>query len=162
MSQLTMTQVRTLIDGALAMAEGRRLNSSVVVVDAGGHVRGALRPELGRFINIDSAEKKAWTAAAFQRPTDMVRAITLPNLTDNAYGLQHTDPRICIVAGGVPIIDDAGTVLGAIGVAGGSPQDDIDCCMAAFSELGFQEEFINPHAAVLAAQAAQAAAGDIK
>ncbi|MEU4418914.1 GlcG/HbpS family heme-binding protein, partial [Nocardia salmonicida] len=125
---------------------------SIRPVDAGGHVRGALRPELGRFINVDSAEKKAWTAAAFQRPTEMVRTIALPNLTNNAYGLQHTDSRICIVTGGVPIVDKEGTVLGAIGVAGGSPQDDVDCSMAAFEELGFQTTFVNPHAAALAAQ----------
>lgn len=152
MSQLTTEQVRTLVDSALAMSEQRGLNSSVVVVDTGGHVRGAMRPQLGRFINIDSAEKKAWTAAAFQRPTEMVRTIALPNLTNNAYGLQHTDPRICIVTGGVPIIDRQGSFLGAIGVAGGSPQDDVDCAMAGFQELGFQTEFVNPHAATLAAQ----------
>jgi uncharacterized protein GlcG (DUF336 family) len=145
MSQLTLEQVRALLDGALALSEERGLNSSVVVVDAGGHVRGAMRPQLGRFINIDSAEKKAWTAAAFQRPTEMVRRITLPDR--GAYGLQHTDPRICIVAGGVPIIDADGTLLGAIGVAGGNGQDDVDGCMAAFAELGFQTSFIDPHAA---------------
>ena len=117
MSQLTLEQVRTLLDSALAVSAERGLNSSVVVVDSGGHVRGSMRPPLGRFINIDSAEKKAWTAAAFQRPTEMVRTIALPNLTNNAYGLQHTDPRICIVTGGIPIIDRHGTFLGAIGVA---------------------------------------------
>lgn len=156
MSQLTLKQVRTLLDGALAKSEERGLNSSVVVVDAGGHVRGAMRPQLGRFINIDSAEKKAWTAAAFQRPTEMVRAITLPNLSNNAYGLQHTDSRMCIVTGGVPIIDAEGNFLGAIGVAGGSGQDDVDCSMAAFEELGFETRFVDPHAAALLAESGTA------
>jgi uncharacterized protein GlcG (DUF336 family) len=89
----------------------------------------------------------------------MVRAITLPNLNNNAYGLQHTDPRICIVMGGVPIVDAEGNCLGAVGVAGGSPQDDVDCAMAAFEELGFQTSFVNPHAAILAAQEAEAIRG---
>lgn len=145
MSQLTLKQVRALLDGALALSEERGLNSSIVVVDTGGHVRGAMRPQLGRFINIDSAEKKAWTAAAFQRPTDMVRRITLPDR--GGYGLQHTDSRICIVAGGVPIIDADGNFLGAIGVAGGSLEDDVDGAMAAFEDLGFKTSFVDPHAA---------------
>src|SRR5262249_59559838 len=93
----------------------------LVVVDMGGHIRGALRPEKGRIANVDIAMKKAWTAVAFQRPTAMLRDITLPGTF--GYGLQHTDNRICIVGGGFPIFDDQNDVIGGIGASGGFRQE---------------------------------------
>jgi uncharacterized protein GlcG (DUF336 family) len=96
------------------------------------------------------AEKKAWTAVAFQRPTQMVREITVPGAM--GYGIQHTDPRICIVGGGFPIFDEAGDVIGGIGASGGSIEEDCEACLAGMKKLGFRTEFANPLAAAAPAK----------
>jgi len=144
MRELTLTEVETLMREAIAHGQSVGRASSVAVVDMGGHVRGALRPEKGRIINVPIAEKKAWTAAAFKRPTAMVRSIMLPGAM--GYGLQHTDARICIVGGGYPLLDDEGDVIGGIGVSGGSVEEDQECCLAGMQKLGFTTDFEDPFA----------------
>lgn len=150
MRELTLDEVETLLREGIAWCRERGRPSSIAVVDFGGHLRGALRPEKGRISNIMIAEKKAWTAVAFQRPTQMVRDITVPGAM--GYGLQHTDPRICIVGGGFPIFDEAGDVIGGIGASGGSIEEDCEACLAGMKKLGFRTEFANPLAAAAPAK----------
>jgi uncharacterized protein GlcG (DUF336 family) len=146
MRELTLTEVETLMREAVAYAQSIGRASSVAVVDMGGHLRGALRPEKGRIINAPIAEKKAWTAAAFKRPTDMVRNIMVPGAM--GYGLQHTDNRICIVGGGYPLLDEQDDVIGGIGVSGGTVEEDKECCLAGMRKVGFKTEFEDPFAGV--------------
>jgi uncharacterized protein GlcG (DUF336 family) len=67
------------------------------------------------------AEDKAYTAVAFGIPThewwDTVR--DEPALL---HGVIKTD-RLIIFGGGMPIVD-AGELIGAVGVSGGSPEQD--------------------------------------
>lgn len=142
MRELTTDEAMTLVTEGVAYAASIDRPSTIVVVDRGGHVRAALRPEHGRFANVEIARKKAWTAAAFQRPTDMVRSMTMPDAP--GYGLQHTEPQLCMVEGGLPIIDADGDVIGGIGASGGSGPEDADCCAAGLKKLGFTTEFTNP------------------
>lgn len=142
MRELTTKEVNTLLNEGVEHARSIKRPSTVVVVDMGGHVRGALRPENGRIANVEIARKKAWTAVAFQRPTDMVRTMMLPD--SPGYGLQHTDSEICMVEGGLPIIDSDGHVIGGIGASGGSGPEDTDCCVAGLRKTGFPTEFTNP------------------
>jgi len=142
MRELTLVEVEALLKEAIAYSQSIGRPSSVAVVDMGGNLRGALRPEKGRISNILIAQKKAWTAVAFQRPTDMVREIMVPGAM--GYGLQHTDDRICMVGGGYPLIDEEGDVIGGIGVSGGLVEEDREGCFAGMSKLGFKTEFANP------------------
>lgn len=146
MRELRLDEIRTLLDEGIRYCQSVGRPSSVAVVDMGGHLRGGLRPEKGRIANLMIAEKKAWTAVAFQRPTDMVREIMLPGAL--GYGLQHTDERICIVGGGYPIFDEQGDIIGGIGASGGSVEEDREACLVGMRKLGFRTEFVNPLGAV--------------
>ena len=86
MRELTLTEVETLMREAVAHGQSVGRASSVAVVDMGGHVRGALRPEKGRIINVPIAEKKAWTAAAFSLRLDwlFLRMITAGRIIRSA------------------------------------------------------------------------------
>lgn len=145
MRELTLLEVETLLKEGIAWCQERGRPSSIAVVDFGGHLRGGLRPERGRIANMMIAEKKAWTAVAFQRPSGMLRDITAPGAM--AYGLQHTDERICIVGGGFPIFDEDGDVIGGVGASGGTIEEDCEACFAGMRKLGFKTEFANPLAA---------------
>ncbi len=143
MRELTLKEVREMLRAASDSAAQFGKPSTIAIVDFGGHLRGMERPEGGRIANVDIAIKKAWTAIGFKRPTEMVREITLPDRF--GYGLQFTDARICIVAGGFPIVEK-GAFLGGIGCSGGTIEEDIACCLAALSALGFDTNFSNPMA----------------
>jgi uncharacterized protein GlcG (DUF336 family) len=141
MRELKLDEVRKMLEASGREAHRCGKSSTTAIVDFGGHLRGLERPEGGRIANVDIAIKKAWTAIAFKRPTAMVRAIMMPDAM--AYGLQHTDDRICMVAGGFPIVED-GEFLGAVGVSGGTIDEDIACCVEALKARGFATEFADP------------------
>ena len=141
MRELTLEEVQKMLKASLGEALRCGKPSTSAIVDFGGHLRALERPENGRIANVDIAIKKAWTAMAFKRPTAMVRAVMMPEAM--GYGLQHTDNRICIVAGGLPIVEK-GEFLGAIGVSGGTVDEDVACCMEALKACGFTTEFADP------------------
>jgi uncharacterized protein GlcG (DUF336 family) len=141
MRELTLEEIREMLQAANRKAKELGKPSTIAIVDFGGHLRGLERPQGGRIANVDIAIKKAWTAIAFKRPTEMVRAIMMPDAI--AYGLQHTDSRICIVSGGLPIVEK-GEFLGAVGASGGTIEEDIACCVEALKECGFTTEFADP------------------
>ena len=141
MRELRLEEVRRLLEASGREAQRCGKPSTTAIVDFGGHLRGLERPEGGRIANVDIAIKKAWTAIAFKRPTAMVRAVMMPDAM--GYGLQHTDARICMVAGGLPIVEN-GEFLGAIGVSGGTIDEDIACCFEALKTCNFATEFADP------------------
>jgi uncharacterized protein GlcG (DUF336 family) len=141
MREIKLEEVRRMLEASGREAQRSGKPSTTAIVDFGGHLRGLERPEGGRIANVDIAIKKAWTAIAFKRPTAMVRAVMMPDAM--GYGLQHTDPRICMVAGGLPIVEN-GEFLGAVGVSGGTIDEDIACCLEALKACNFATEFADP------------------
>ncbi len=141
MRELKLNEIRKMLEAGGRKAQECGKPSTVAIVDFGGHLRGLERPEGGRIANVDIAIKKAWTAIAFKRPTEMVRQVMLPEAF--GYGLQHTDSRICIVSGGLPIVE-SGEFLGAIGVSGGLIEEDVAVCVEALKACGFTTEFADP------------------
>lgn len=147
MRELTLDEVQTILTEGVALARSKGFPSTLAVVDMGGNLRGVLRPEKGRIANPDIAIKKAWTAAALHRSTAQVRDIMIT--TDKfGHGLQFTDERLCIVAGGFPIRDEAGDVIGGVGTSGGPVDLDIECSLVGLRKLGFPTDFADPLAAV--------------
>jgi len=142
MRELTLDEVEKLLKTGITYALSKGFPSSVAVVDMGGNLRGALRPERGRIVNITIAQHKAWTAVAFQRPTSMLTQRLSPGGT--GYGIIHTDNRICITPGGYPLLDSDGSVIGGIGASGGSAAEDQYTCLAALKAGNFPTVFSDP------------------
>jgi uncharacterized protein GlcG (DUF336 family) len=72
--------------------------------------------------SIDISIKKAWTARAFDLATKDLAANSLWG--DQFFGIHASnDGRVMIFAGGVPL-RESGKVVGAIGVSGGSGEQD--------------------------------------
>ena len=143
MRELTLEEVQTILTEGVALARSKGFPSTVAVVDMGGNLRGVLRPEKGRIANPDIAIKKAWTAVALHRSTAQVRDIMIT--TDKfGHGLQFTDERFCIVAGGFPNRDEAGDTIGGVGTSGGPGVVGIECSLVGKRKLGFNTDFADP------------------
>ena len=101
---------------ALAEARSRGYPSTVAVTDRGGHLLVLLRNDGGGPHLVDSATRKAYTAASSNaRTSDMERAVDKRTGVPD-HNLIFLD-KVLMVGGGVPI--RAGDELvGAIGVAG--------------------------------------------
>lgn len=146
MRELSLKEVLTLLTEGVDYARAQGFPNTVAVVDMGGNMRGALRPEKGRIANPDIAFKKAWTAVALHRPTSMVRELMItPDRL--GHGLQFTDDRYCIVGGGFPLFDEAGDIIGGVGSSGGPLAVDTEACLVGMRKLGFRTDFADPIAA---------------
>ena len=71
-------------------------------------------------VSIDLAPKKARTAARLRLSTEELSRLVQPGAP--LYGLA-SDPGLCCFGGGVPLTEEGKTV-GAVGVSGGSVEED--------------------------------------
>lgn len=92
---------------------------AIAVTDAAGNLRAFERTDRSSYLATGIAQDKAYTAAAFGLATHQ----WVDLLEDRgAAHLAHV-PRVVAVAGGFPIVDD-GTVIGGLGISGGSYAQD--------------------------------------
>ncbi|CCO23395.1 GlcG/HbpS family heme-binding protein [Maridesulfovibrio hydrothermalis] len=100
----------------------------IAVVDQGGNLVAQLRQDDALLVSIDLALNKAYTAVAVKIPTETLGSVSQPGKP--LYGIHTADNgRIVIFGGGLPIKKN-GTVIGGIGVSGGSVEQDIACAEA--------------------------------
>jgi uncharacterized protein GlcG (DUF336 family) len=123
-----------LIDTARAETERRGMRAAFAVVDAGGHVVALERMDGVEWVAVDVAIGKAYTAAAFGKPSATLadRSAELPLFAHAITTL--TGGRFVPQKGGVPVIVD-GVCDGAIGASGPSGEDDVAVVNAALAAL---------------------------
>ena len=105
-------------------AEAKRIGVKAVVAvsDASGRPV-AIHCTDGAFIgSFDVALNKTYTAVAFQMSTAKLAELAAPG--GSLYGIQHTNEgKIVIFGGGEPLYVD-GVMIGAVGVSGGTAEQD--------------------------------------
>jgi uncharacterized protein GlcG (DUF336 family) len=95
---------------------------NVAIVDAGGNLLAFERMENAWLGSIDIAQKKAWTSRAFDITTKDLGANSQSG--NQFFGIHASnDGKVMIFAGGIPLKKD-GKVVGAIGISGGSGEQD--------------------------------------
>jgi ferredoxin len=101
---------------------------SVAVVDEDGRLIAFGRMDRARPMSVDIAINKAYTAATFQMPTNELSGMAGQSWFQSL--IVSTQGRIMAVAGGLPVLDSP-HVVGAVGVSGGTAEQDQECCRAA-------------------------------
>jgi glc operon protein GlcG len=113
---------------AAALSEARRNNwaMAVAVVDTGGHLVYFEKMDDTQIGSVTVAQDKARSAALFKRPTKAFQE-TLASGGDGfrVLGIRGAVP----VEGGLPLLVD-GAIAGAIGLSGGTSQQDGQCAKA--------------------------------
>ena len=102
---------------------------NIAVVDAGGNLIAHERMDGAWLGSIDISINKAFTARAYDRPTETLATNAQPNT--QFYGIHASNHgRVMILAGGMPLIYN-GEVVGAVGVSGGDGKQDQSVAEAA-------------------------------
>ncbi|MFK8907985.1 heme-binding protein [Streptomyces sp. YS-3] len=131
---LTIQDAEALVEAARAAAEEAGATVAVTVLDAGGHLLAFRRDDRAVLIAGETSTRKAYTALQLGTATaDLVDAV-------QPGGLFHTLPTaldrpLLFIAGGVPVHRD-GRLIGAVGVGGGSPEQDHGFATHAVQGLG--------------------------
>jgi glc operon protein GlcG len=125
--RLTLAGAHQLIIGAEAKAAAMGLKVNIAIVDDGGHMFAFERMDGARPASIYTATTKAITAATFRAPSGPIPPGTtspdpLLNLSLQNAALA-SGGKLTTLPGGIPVIVDD-QIIGAIGVGGGSGEQD--------------------------------------
>lgn len=105
----------------------------IAVVDPGGNLVALQRMDDALLVSISIAANKAYTAAATKIPTHELAKAAQPG--GPLFGIHTTDGcRIVIFGGGFPL-KKGDSIVGGIGVSGGSVEEDMACAMAALERF---------------------------
>lgn len=127
---LTLEGARKILDGCVAAAGD--LSVVIVVADPSGEPIMTARMDGAPLLSVGVARDKAWTVASFGEPTHWwAEALAAdPSLQPLANGRP-----LMAVPGGVPVVVDD-VVVGAVGVSGGSAEQDLSIARAGASTVG--------------------------
>lgn len=141
MSGLTLAQASTIVDVALKKARDSNFAPlSVAVLDAGGHLVAFKREDKSGILRFDIAFGKAWggLGMGFGSRTLFERAEKTPmfftTLASASGGRVVTNP------GGVLIRNDAGDIVGAVGISGDTSDNDEICAIAGIQAAGLKAD----------------------
>jgi uncharacterized protein GlcG (DUF336 family) len=129
-------------DAVLAAAEAKAAEigvpMNVAILDAGSNLKAFLRMDGALIGSIDIALKKAKTSAVFGMNSETIGEFCKPGGT--SPGLEQTNGGLVVFAGGIPLRDAAGDLIGAVGVSGGAVAQDFAVAEAAAAASSQMQE----------------------
>ena len=129
---LTLEQSNNMIKAAFAKGKELELAPlTVAVLDAGGHLIALQRDDGATFLRPQIAFGKAWSSLALGIASRKLFGMgeEQPMFMNSLINL--SDQKLIPVPGGVLIKNSDGEVLGAIGITGGTSDNDEACAVAA-------------------------------
>ena len=158
MSRIDERTLRSIIDTiakevsssrALNLENARRLSGQIqkkaaemgvkaviAIADRGGHPILIERMDDAFIASYDIAVNKAFTVVSLKMSTSDLKPLAQPG--GSLYGIQFTNQgKIVIFGGGEPLRDAEGTILGGLGVSGGTEEQDT--ALAAYGKTLFEK-----------------------
>lgn len=114
-------------------AEKLEVLVNIAVVDAGANLKSFIRMDESFLGSIDVAIKKAKTSRYFDIATGDLGKLTQPG--GIIYNIEHSNNGLMTFPGGVPIKNTNGKVIGAIGVSGGTIEQDHEIALAGVNAI---------------------------
>ena len=133
-NNLSLEKARKIIRAGEKKAKEMNLSAVFAVVNSEGNLIIEERMDNAILVSVEVAYKKAYTAAALKLNTQDLTALVQPGAM--FYGLQ-SDPKYIVFGGGMLLKVD-GKIVGAVGVSGGSAQEDMEiakACVKAFETI---------------------------
>lgn len=129
MMDVTLDVAKRLVAAAEEQAETVGVPMCIAVMDAGANLVAFHRMDDALLASIDIAQNKAYSSVSLKLDTETIHEVSQPG--ESLYGLGNTnDGRIITFGGGIPLESD-GSVVGGVGVSGGSAEEDVQVASAA-------------------------------
>ncbi len=119
---ITLEKAEKII--AIAKQKALELNTkmNITVVDSGANIVAFARMDGAWLGSADISIKKAKTARFFDVNTGIIGTLSQPG--GSLYNIEHSNNGLITFPGGVPIKNEHGDIIGAIGVSGSSVEND--------------------------------------
>lgn len=126
-AELSLEEADLFMNKAIEKARELNIKIAVAIVDQHGHLKAFKRMDQATLLAAKSSQMKAYTSSTVPFSTKLIADI---NAKDPNHALSDI-PGLLLLQGGLPIFSPNGEHLGAIGVGGGSGEQDEECAQAA-------------------------------
>jgi uncharacterized protein GlcG (DUF336 family) len=111
-----------IIEKAVEKSKEIGVKMCIAVLDSGGNLKSFTRMDDAWVGSIDIAIKKTKTTCYFTMPSGEIGKLSVPG--SPLYGIEHSNDGLITFPGGLPIVDEEGMLIGAIGVSGDTVEND--------------------------------------
>jgi cob(I)alamin adenosyltransferase len=129
---LALADCDRIVEAGISRARALGVPVVLSVVDAGGHLLETRRMDGALLVSVTLAPSKAYTAAVVRMATQELARLAQPEAP--LYGIDTSLPNLTLVGGGLPL-RWAAAVIGAVGVSGGSVEQDVEVAQAMVGAL---------------------------
>lgn len=133
--KMTLALAKALIERVEKKAEEMNLSVVIAVSDAAGRLTAVHCMDGAYIASYDIAVNKTFTSAGLKMSTAKLAALSQPG--QPLYGIQHTNEGKIVIFGGGEPLETEGKIIGALGVSGGSAEEDT--ALAAYGREIFKE-----------------------
>jgi uncharacterized protein GlcG (DUF336 family) len=126
---VTQEQAEKALAAAVKEAKEIGVPMNVTIVDSGNQLKAFVRMDNAFLGSIDISRKKAKTSCMFGMPSGNLGAISQPG--HPVYGIEFSNDGLITFAGGFPLVNEDDVLIGAVGVSGGSVEQDNRVAVAA-------------------------------
>ena len=136
-TSFSLAQAAAILDECLAVRQKERLLPlAVAVLDAGGQLVAFKREDGCGVMRYDIAFGKAWAALGMGMSTRLIRDRLANRPAFQSALASASDGRFIPVPGGVLILNEQKSVIGAVGVSGDASDRDEYCAIHAIQVAG--------------------------
>lgn len=129
---VTLNQAETIVKAAIAKAKKIGVAMNIAIVDEGANLKLFYRMDDAMLGCADIAIKKAKTSRLFNNNSGAIGELSQPG--GSLYGIEQSNGGLITFAGGVQLLDGT-TIIGAIGISGGTVNQDLEVAIAGANAL---------------------------
>jgi uncharacterized protein GlcG (DUF336 family) len=130
---VTLEQAEKLSEAAKQKAKAIGVPMNIAIVDEGANLVSFHRMDNAWLGSVDISIKKAKTARFFDMNSGEIGKLSQPG--GPLYNIEHSNGGLISFPGGVVLKDGSGKIVGAIGVSGGSVDQDHEVATAGAEAL---------------------------
>jgi len=130
---ITLEQAEKISAAAKAKAKQINVPMNIAIVDEGANLVAFHRMDNAWLGSVDISIKKAKTSRFFDMNSGEIGKLSQPG--GPLYAIEHSNGGLITFPGGVVLKDGSGKVVGAIGVSGGSVDQDHEVASAGAAAL---------------------------
>jgi len=131
---MNLEMAKKLLQTGIKKAKEMGRSCSIAIVDDNGWLVALHRMDGSPIPTAEIARDKAWTAATFRIPSSEVSQFGDPKVSGYGFNVQNWNERLTTIPGGLPIWH-RDRVVGAIGVCGETPKEDVILCKTLTEEI---------------------------
>ena len=130
---ITLLEVENILAAAKATAKQIGVPMNIAIVDEGANLKCFQRMDNAMLGCADIAIKKAKTSRFFDIDSGEIGKLSQPG--GPLYTIEHSNGGLITFAGGILLKNKKGEIIGAIGVSGGTVEQDHEVAIAGAAAL---------------------------